>query len=65
MLVLAYEHRGCTFGERPLEEFAEGMACPTVLVGPERSNEFHVNTPATLWTHLLGRYEEEWLPIAE
>jgi len=65
LLVLSYEHRGCSFGERPIEEFAEHVACPTVLVGPRRSDEFYLNTPATLWTDVLGLDEGEWLPLAQ
>lgn len=63
ILVLAYEHRGCRFGARPIEEFAERMACPTVLVGPGQSDEYHVNAPARLWTETLGLENGEWLPI--
>jgi hypothetical protein len=63
VLVLAYERRGCTFGERPIEEFAERMACPTVLVGPGQSDESYLNTPARLWTDVLGFDDREWLPI--
>jgi len=54
VLVLAYEHQGCAFGPIPIEQFAECMPCPTVLVGPGRSDELHVNTPAKIWTDILG-----------
>ena len=64
VLVLAYEHRGCTFGERLIEEFAEHMPCPIVLVGPMRSDEVYLNTPARLWAEALGLNEGEWLPVA-
>jgi len=63
VLVLAYEHHGCPFGERPIEEFAERMACPTVLVGPGRSDEFYLNTPARLWTETLDLHDGAWLPL--
>jgi hypothetical protein len=53
VLVLAYEHRGRPFGEHPIEESAERMACPIVLVGPRRGDEFHLNTPARPWTGTL------------
>jgi hypothetical protein len=63
VLVLAYEYHGCPFGKRPIEEFAERMACPTILVGPRRSNELHINTPAKLWSERFGLNDAEWLPL--
>jgi hypothetical protein len=63
-LVLAYEHRGCLFGTRSIEEFAEGMPCPVVLVGPEQREEVHLNTPARLWAETLGLNESEWQLLA-
>lgn len=65
ILVLAYEGYGCTFGQRPIESFAESMPCPTVLVGPERQRQFHYNSAARLWRHSLGVAEEHWLPVEE
>jgi len=64
ILVLAYEDRGCLFGARPIEQFAERMACPTVIVGPNRSDELYLNTPARLWTDILELDDGEWLPLA-
>jgi hypothetical protein len=64
ILVLAYENRGCLFGACTIEDFAERMACPTVLVGPSRSDELYLNTPARLWTETLDLDNEEWLPLA-
>jgi hypothetical protein len=63
VLVLAYEYHDCPFGEGPIEEFAERMACPIVLVGPQRSNELYLNTPARLWTETLDLDDSEWQPI--
>ena len=63
VLVLAYEYSGCPFGERPIEEFAERMACPTVLVGPRRNDQFYLNTPAKLWTDALDLDDGEWLSL--
>jgi len=54
VLVLAYEGYHCRFGTRTIEEFAESMPCPTVLVGPERPKQFFTNTPAGIWIHRLG-----------
>jgi len=39
---------------RSIEEFAESLPCPTVLVGPERPTQFFVNTPAGVWIERLG-----------
>jgi hypothetical protein len=61
VLVLAYEHRGCLFGECPIEEFVEHMPCPIVLVGPDQKDELHLNTLALLWADTLGLREGECL----
>jgi hypothetical protein len=63
VLVLAYEHRGGLFGTRSIEEFADGMPCPIVLVGPDQRDEVHLNTPAKLWAETLGLNEGEWLLV--
>jgi hypothetical protein len=60
VLVLPYEGYRCRFGERPIEEFAESMPCPTVLVGPERPGQYFVNTAAGLWIEKLRLEHEEW-----
>jgi hypothetical protein len=46
LLILPYEGYRCRFGERSIEEFAESMPCPTVLVGPEQPTQLFVNSPA-------------------
>lgn len=48
VLVLAYLYKGVKFGHRPIEDFAEGFVCPVVLVGPERSDQLFLNSPARL-----------------
>lgn len=63
VLVLAYEHRGCLLGTRSIEEFAGGMPCPVVLVGPDQKDEIHLNTPARLWAETLGLNVGEWQPV--
>jgi len=65
VLMLAYEKRLCPFGERPIEEFADRMQCPVVLVGPGSRNEIYLNSPAELWTADLGLDDREWKPIRE
>lgn len=54
LLVLAYEGYHCHFGEKRIEEFAESMPCPVVLVGPERPDQYYVNTPGKTWVPRLG-----------
>ncbi len=63
ILVLAYEHRYCPFGNRSIEEFADRLPCPVVLVGPDRPDEFHLNHPAKLWLTELGLEDAPWNPI--
>jgi hypothetical protein len=65
ILVLAYEHYGCTFGRQPIEGFAESMPCPTVLVGPEREDQVYYNSPASLWRDRLGLKDSEWNSVGE
>lgn len=60
VLVLAYERRGCLFGETPIEEFVGHMPCPIVLVGPDRNDEIYLSIPAKLWAETLGLNEGEW-----
>jgi hypothetical protein len=64
VLVLAYQKLGCPFGERPIEEFAESMPCPVVMVGPSRPDEIHLNPPATLITDELDLKEGEWKELS-
>lgn len=59
VLVLAYEGFHCRFGSRSIEEFAESMPCPTVLVGPERPGQYFVNSPAGLSLDRLGLEAED------
>ena len=48
VLVLGYVRRGATFGRRPIEEFAEAFVCPVILVGPDRPDQFRLNSPARM-----------------
>ena len=63
VLVLPYEEKGGRFGERTIEEFAQRMQCPVVLVGPGDESEIHINQPARLWLTELGLEDREWSPI--
>ena len=60
VLVLPYEGYRCGFGSKTIEEFAESMACPVVLVGPERPSQFFVNTAARPWIERLNLQGRDW-----
>lgn len=64
VLVLAYEGYRCRFGSHRIEEFAESLSCPVILVGPERPDQLFLNTPATLRTDALGLGPGEWSPVS-
>lgn len=59
-LVLGYVSEHAMFGRRPIEEFAEAFACPVVLVGPSRPDQFWLNSPARLIADKLGMSSETW-----
>jgi hypothetical protein len=54
VLVLPYPGCGLRVGGRSIEEFAEAMPCPTILVGPDREDSLHVNSTARIWIDRLG-----------
>jgi hypothetical protein len=54
VLVVPYEAVGWRFGTKTIEEFAESMPCPAVLVGPDRPDQFAVNSAARLWLDRIG-----------
>ena len=60
VLVLGHIHRGATFGRRPIEDFAESFICPVILVGPERPDQFRLNSPAQVIIDKLGLEGEPW-----
>jgi hypothetical protein len=63
LLVLPYPSRGHQFGGRPIEDFAQAMPCPTILVGPDRENRLLVNSPARIWMDRLGLQDADWQEI--
>ncbi|MBD3258170.1 universal stress protein [candidate division GN15 bacterium] len=63
VLVLGYVSGSCSFGHRPIEEFAEAFISPVVLVGPNSADEFRLNSRAALIAGKLGLDSQEWLPI--
>ena len=63
VLVLGYTHLDVTFGRRPIEEFSDAFICPVVLVGPDRPNQFHLNSRAQLIVDKLKLETETWSPL--
>ncbi|MCG6963677.1 MAG: universal stress protein [Acidobacteria bacterium] len=63
VLVLAYEGYRCQFGSKTIEELAEGMPCPTILVGPERPDQLFLNSAAELWVEELALDQRPWRPV--
>jgi hypothetical protein len=63
VLILPYEEQNGRFGVRTIEEFAQRMQCPVVLVGPVGETEIHINQPAHLWLTELGLDDRAWTSI--
>jgi len=63
VLVLGYAYPGATFGGRPIEEFAEAFISPVVLVGPEKPDQYLLNSRAALIVDKLGLNGEKWSQI--
>jgi len=63
VLVLPYPAHAHRFGGRPIEEFAQAMPCPTILVGPDRENRLFVNSPARILMDRLGLQDADWQEI--
>jgi len=64
VLVLAHISPGCVFAGKPIEEFAHAFVCPVVLVGPDESDQIHLNSRAAMITHELGLSDRAWEQIA-
>jgi hypothetical protein len=54
VLILGFVEAKATFGTRSIKEFAEAFVCPVVLVGPDRPDQFHLNSQAELILDKLG-----------
>jgi len=59
VLVLAYRDVGIRFAGRPIEQFTYAFNGPVVMVGPDRPNQFFVNTSAALMSLQLHLDEGE------
>ena len=60
VLVLGYVGLEANFGGRRIEEFADAFICPVVLVGPDRPDQFRINTRAELIAGKLGLEKDSW-----
>jgi hypothetical protein len=54
ILVLANPGPGTVFSGKPIEKFADSFVCPVVLVGPDRPDQFSLNSRAAL---LVDRFD--------
>ena len=63
VLVLGYVGKDATFSGKPIEQFANGFVCPVALVGPDGSEQFHLNRAAALISQKLGLPEGGWETI--
>ena len=54
VLVLPCPSEACRLGDRSMEQFAETMPCPTILVGPDRRDQRRANSAFRLWQERLG-----------
>ncbi len=60
VLVLGYIRKDVSFGRKPIEEFAESFICPVVLVGPDRPDQFHLNSRAKMIVDKLELPNGNW-----
>ena len=65
VLVLAYEGYRSRFGHQTIEQFAESMPCPTILVGPERPEQLFLNSAAEMFVAALGLQPGDWRRVSE
>lgn len=65
LLIIPYLRDGVGFGNMPIEEFAFRFAAPVLLVGPDRENQFRLNSFAAVLdgSHPFGL--EPWRPVAK
>ena len=45
---------GAKFAGKPIERFADDFISPVVLVGPENSKQYYLNSRAALLSYKLG-----------
>lgn len=60
MLVLAKPEADTTFAGKSIEEFADSMVCPVVIVGPEGAEQVQLNSRAALLSDIIGMRPSGW-----
>ena len=63
VLVLGYPTHGASFAGHPIEEFADDFISPVVLVGPDRPDQYRLNSRAALIADQLGLAPGTWKRI--
>jgi hypothetical protein len=63
ILILANPESKALFSRKPIEKFADGFICPVILVGPERPEQFRLNSRAVLLIDNLGIPAGKWEQI--
>ena len=63
ILVLGYIDATATFAGKPIEEFADSFVCPVVLVGPDRADQFRLNSRAAMIIESLDLPHGGWSKI--
>ncbi len=64
VLVLANVRSGAMFAGKSLEEFAHSFVSPVVLVGPDRPDQYLLNSRAAMIVPELGLVDKKWELIA-
>jgi len=60
LLVLGHPREGAIFAQKSIEEFANNFISPVILVGPDSSKQFYLNSQATLLSDKLGISKQEF-----
>jgi hypothetical protein len=63
LLVLGRPSPEAVFCRKPIEDFANAFVCPVVLVGPERPDQFRLNSSAALLADRLDLPVNNWQRI--
>jgi hypothetical protein len=63
ILVLGHIAPDATFAGQPIEEFADEFVSPVVLVGPDRPDQYWLNSRAALIAEQIGLSRDSWQPI--
>jgi len=63
VLFLAYPNENTVFAGKPIEKFADSFVCPLVLVGPDRQDQFRLNSRAALLVERLGIPSGQWSQV--